>query len=663
MSVDQNELRRLEALAIYKVVDTVREPEFDDIVLIASELCKTPVALVSLVEQNRQWFKAALGFEAPETPLEQSICAYALASNELLIIPDLSADPRTASNPLVTGEPHFRFYAGAPLVVPDGIVIGTVCVIDTVARPQGLGAMQQQVLAALARQVVALLELRRISTRKDELFRRQKQISSVVRATANLSNAAQEAGGIGVFEVNLDTGESKVSAEFCRIFGLPVASSYPTHVFEDLILDDDRDYVLARGRKAGEGELRSVEYRIRIPDGAVRWIARNASFTYDEDNRAVRMPGTVRDITESKAAAARTEALLAIGDRLRDLDDVERVALEAAELMARALGATRAGIGVVDASGEGVVVQPDWHAPGTTSLEGAHHLRWYGSFVDDLKKAEIVLVSDTWLDARTRNNVAALEAIGIRALINVPVFDKGKLDLVVFVHFDEPHAWTDGEVDFVRSFGDRIESAVDRLRSDAEQDILNRELAHRLKNTLAMVQAIATQTLRPLADRGPVDVFGKRLQALSAAHDILISQNWVGASTFDAVTAALDNLGQSAQADIAGPRVFLGPKAALSLSLLLHELITNAIKYGALSVDDGRVSIRWRVEGEGEQAVFHFEWTETGGPAPQQPTTKSFGSKLIGMGLAGTGGVDLSYGSSGVSARMSAPLLRLQQQG
>jgi GAF domain-containing protein len=119
LNADPHERKRLEALAAYRIVDSEQEPEFDDIVLIASELCKAPVALVSLVERDRQWFKATVGFQGRGTPIQHSICAHALGSHDLLIVPDLSIDPRTAENPLVTGEPHIRFYSGAPLVVPD----------------------------------------------------------------------------------------------------------------------------------------------------------------------------------------------------------------------------------------------------------------------------------------------------------------------------------------------------------------------------------------------------------------------------------------------------------------------------------------------------------------------------------------------------------------
>lgn len=224
-AIDLDHLRRLEALEAYDILDTAPEPEFDDIVYIASTVCNTPVSLVSLVEADRQWFKARIGFEPGETPIDQSVCAHALTSPELLIIPDLTVDPRTRHNTLVTQSPFIRFYAGAPLIVPGGAVIGTLCVIDTVPRPEGLDENQQNLLRALARQVVAFMETRRVSHRKDELFQRQKRLAASIRNSANKNVAAQQAGRIGTFEIDIATSQVRASDEFCRIFDVPPPTS------------------------------------------------------------------------------------------------------------------------------------------------------------------------------------------------------------------------------------------------------------------------------------------------------------------------------------------------------------------------------------------------------------------------------------------------------
>jgi signal transduction histidine kinase len=154
---------RLTSLFRYNILDTPPEAGFDDIVRIAAAVCEAPVSLVSFVSFDRQWFKARTGFDASETPLDRSICAHVVKKGELLIIPDLTSDARTRDNPLVTGPPYIRFYAGAPLMTPEKQVLGALCVIDNQPRPIGLTAGQKDAINVLAGQVMLQLELRRIN--------------------------------------------------------------------------------------------------------------------------------------------------------------------------------------------------------------------------------------------------------------------------------------------------------------------------------------------------------------------------------------------------------------------------------------------------------------------------------------------------------------------
>jgi two-component sensor histidine kinase len=150
---------RLKALESFQILDTGPEPEFDDVVQLASAICGTPVSLVSLIDKDRQWFKAELGFGQPETDLNSSICAHAILHGDFLEIEDTSTDPRSADNPLVAGEPRVRFYAGAVLKTDDGVPLGSLCVLDY--TPRKLTELQRQTLRVLAAQVMAQLKLRR----------------------------------------------------------------------------------------------------------------------------------------------------------------------------------------------------------------------------------------------------------------------------------------------------------------------------------------------------------------------------------------------------------------------------------------------------------------------------------------------------------------------
>jgi len=184
----ENENLRLKSLWACQILDTPPEPLFDNLTQLAARLCGAPIALVSLVDQDRQWFKAKCGVDVDQTPRDWAFCGYVVHSNTELVITDAASDPRTSDNPLVTGTPHIRFYAGVPLRTSDGLPLGTLCVIDTTSRE--LDQRQFEDLKSLSRQIVALLELRKREFRLRELH--EEAIAANLSKSEFLANMSHE---------------------------------------------------------------------------------------------------------------------------------------------------------------------------------------------------------------------------------------------------------------------------------------------------------------------------------------------------------------------------------------------------------------------------------------------------------------------------------------
>jgi GAF domain-containing protein len=207
------ETQRLQALIDYDVLDTPPEAIFDELARIAASVCDTPIALVSLIDGTRQWFKAKVGLDVAETPREFAFCSHAIQGSEPMIVEDARLDPRFSSNPLVTSQPSIRFYAGAPLIAPGGQALGTLCVIDRI--PREMTPERIEALKLLSRHVVAQLELRK---RVSELSQSNARGKAADRFPATDAAAARWLGAgagsedrpIGSIQRTDGTGESRV---------------------------------------------------------------------------------------------------------------------------------------------------------------------------------------------------------------------------------------------------------------------------------------------------------------------------------------------------------------------------------------------------------------------------------------------------------------------
>jgi signal transduction histidine kinase len=249
-----NEDERLEALRRYAILDSEPEAGFDDLTALASEICETPIALVSLVDAHRQWFKSRVGLGAPETPRELAFCAHAILQDDVFEVPNALDDPRFADNPLVAGDPDIRFYAGAPLVTNDGFKLGTLCVIDRV--PRQLSPAQVRALKALGRQVISQIELRHavaglartvldLRTARRSLQRiddsreatgRSSKSSFLARVTHDLRTPLNAILGYGEHLLEEDDGDAELAGEAREVIGKIVdAGGYMLRLVNDIL--------------------------------------------------------------------------------------------------------------------------------------------------------------------------------------------------------------------------------------------------------------------------------------------------------------------------------------------------------------------------------------------------------------------------------------------
>ncbi len=188
----EREQERLAALHDYRILDTPPERAYDDLTALAAYVCDVPIALVSLVDSHRQWFKSKVGLDAAETDRDISFCAHAILEQDILVIQDTLADSRFAANPLVTCAPNIRFYAGVPLLTPEALPLGTLCVIDH--EPRDLSEVQIQALEGLARQVVTVMELRRVSARLAQALEKIALIEGLIPICSYCKSIRNDAG-------------------------------------------------------------------------------------------------------------------------------------------------------------------------------------------------------------------------------------------------------------------------------------------------------------------------------------------------------------------------------------------------------------------------------------------------------------------------------------
>ncbi len=293
---------------------------------------------------------------------------------------------------------------------------------------------------------------------------------------------AMTAGRFGVWSVDFAGGEMKTSEIFRSSFGRNPTQAFTYDELRRALHPDDLQRMEdAVAHSLATGEDYDVEYRIITPDGKILWIAIRGQPVFSAGGAVHHMSGVSIDITEKRQEDDRRSALIELSDVFRRLDDPAEIAYSAAEILGRTLNVSRAGYGTIDLADESITIDCDWNAPGIKSLAGVLKFRDFGTYLDDLKRGEIVLFADAMLDPRTVATADALINVSARAIINMPVVEQRGLVALLYLNHADVRPWTDDDIAFVREVAERTRIAVERRRVENEL----RELANSLEHQVA----------------------------------------------------------------------------------------------------------------------------------------------------------------------------------
>lgn len=436
-------------------------------------------------------------------------------------------------------------------------------------------------------------------------------------------NRAQSVARVGNWRMVFATDTLQGSAQTFEILGQPAHAKLNFQMLLDLVHPDDRDRVSAIRKSALKGETYDIEYRFVVAD-KVGWMRERSEPECDQSGHLIGAFGVIQDITDRKT----------IEQDLRSSEERLRLALDAA------------GMAVWD-----------------FDIRTGHEV-WNDQCYRMLgyEPGEIAPCADAWMrHVHPEERTKISESFNVSLAHGTEISNEHRI-----IDRNGRQKWVAVRGRFacdafgrsIRSFG-VITDITERKQAEERDRLLTLEVNHRAKNLLAVVQAVSFQTARQHEGPQFVEVFNKRIESLAASHDLLVNSKWQGVAVANLVRAQLAHFDGliGTRIQFSGPDAGFSPEAAQAIGLALHELVTNASKYGALSTAEGVVSIRWNVENQPDGRRFKMSWCETSGPPVQAPKRHGFGhSVLVNMAeYALAGRVSLTYPPEGLQWHLDAP--------
>ena len=374
-----------------------------------------------------------------------------------------------------TGEPFWNRLLMAPVFDADQkLAYFFASQVDVTLERERLSGLERHNAALLAE----------VTNRQRTEHERDRELSLALRA-----------GGFGTWSFELDSQRLTASDECKALFGRGPEEPFTFQERVAAVHPDDRQRAINSMTVAGGQERdHEEEYRVIWRDGSVRWVSSRGQAFFDATGKLVRVAGVTMDVTNAKRRELKRVALVRLNDLLRDLDHTADVSYVAAEILGETLGVSRAGYGLVDRASETIVIERDWNAPGVTTIAGTLLFRDHGSYIEDLKGGETVIIEDSRIDPRTADTSAVLEAISARSFINMPLTEQGGLVALLFLNHAEPRRWSADDLEFVREVAARTRDAVERRR--AEQELaalaasLEQQVAARTADLLSAEEAL-----------------------------------------------------------------------------------------------------------------------------------------------------------------------------